>query len=100
MKAVTFHPSARAELDASADFYEARLSGLGLRFSVAVEETAGRIAKSPAAGTPLPGGFRKRLVAGFPFSVIYRTWADEIFLVAVAHQHRRPGYWRRRSVAR
>jgi plasmid stabilization system protein ParE len=100
VKAVTFHPSARAELDASADFYEARLSGLGLRFLVAVEETARRIAESPDAGASMAGGFRKRLVAGFPFSIIYRAWEEEVYLVAIAHQHRRPGYWRRRSGAR
>ncbi|NWF85445.1 MAG: type II toxin-antitoxin system RelE/ParE family toxin [Bryobacteraceae bacterium] len=96
MTAVTFHPSARAELDASADFYEARLNGLGLRFLDAVEETTRRIAELPDAGAPLAGGFRKRLVAGFPFSVIYRAGRNEIYLVAIAHQHRRPGYWRRR----
>jgi hypothetical protein len=100
VKAVTFHPSAREELDASADFYEARLSGLGLRFLVAVEEAARRITESPDAGIPMPGGFRKRLVAGFPFSIIYRAWEEEVYLVAIAHQHRRPGYWRRRSRAR
>jgi hypothetical protein len=40
------------------------------------------------------------LVAGFPFSIIYRAWEEEVYLVAIAHQHRRPGYWRRRSGAR
>ena len=100
MKAITFHPSAREELAASADFYEARLTGLGVRFLVAVEETARRIAESPDAGSPLPGKFRKRLVAGFPFSIIYRVWDENVYLVAIAHQHRRPGYWRRRSGTR
>jgi len=94
---VAFHPSARAELDASVDFYDARLNGLGFRFLVAVEETTRRIAASPDGGSPLAGGFRKRLVPGFPFSIIYRTWNEEVYLVAVAHQHRRPDYWRRRS---
>ena len=46
---------------------------------------------------PLSGEFRKRIVQGFPFSVIYRVWEDHIYLVAVAHHHRRPGYWRERT---
>ena len=91
-----FHPSARAELDESAIFYESRLGGLGTRFVASVEEAVGRIADSPAAGAPLDGEYRKRIVAGFPFSVIYRVWEDHVFIMAVAHQHRRPGYWRRR----
>ena len=63
---IAFHPSARAELDASVDFYEAHLKGLGTRFLAAVEETTERIAGSPEAGSSLAGGFRKRLVPGFP----------------------------------
>src|SRR5262245_37291317 len=95
MEAV-FHPSAREELDASVDFYEARLRGLGERFLAAVEEAIGRIAGSPGAGSALAGQFRKRLVPGFPFSVVYRVEQRRIFIVAIAHQHRRPDYWRRR----
>jgi plasmid stabilization system protein ParE len=95
MEAV-FHPSARGELEASIDFYESRLEGLGRRFLAAVEEAIERIAKSPGAGSPLEAGFRKRLVSGFPFSIVYRTKGDQVFIVAVAHQHRRPDYWQRR----
>lgn len=91
-----FHPSARAELDASVDFYESRLGGLGGRFLAAVEEAIGRIARSPDAGSALQHGFRKRLVPGFPFTVVYRVSQGQLFIVAVAHQHRRPDYWRRR----
>lgn len=91
-----FHPSARAELDASVDFYESRLEGLGGRFLAAVEEAIGRIAQSPDAGSALQRGFRKQLVSGFPFTVVYRVSQSQLFIVAVAHQHRRPGYWRRR----
>jgi len=48
---IEFHPLARAELDASVDFYESRLEGLGIRFLAAVEETTERIAASPGAGS-------------------------------------------------
>jgi plasmid stabilization system protein ParE len=78
------------------EFYQARLDGLGWRFLEAVEATADRVSASPNAGAPLAGGYRKRIVPGFPYSVIYRVWEDNVYLVAVAHQHRRPGYWRGR----
>ena len=97
MKEAVFHPEARAEVSQSVEFYEARLNGLGLRFLSAVEQTAERISASPEAGPPLEGGFCKRIVPGFPYSVIYRIWEDYVYLVAVAHQHRRPDYWLQRA---
>jgi toxin ParE2 len=100
VKEAVFHPEARVEVSESVEFYEARLEGLGLRFLAAVEDAAERIASSSEAGTPLTGGFRKRIVSGFPYSVIYRVWEDHVYLVAVAHQHRRPGYWRERAAHR
>jgi hypothetical protein len=100
VKEAIFHPEARAEMRQSFEFYESRLAGLGLRFLSAVEETTKRIVAYPEAGAPLAGEFRKRIVQGFPFNIIYRVWADHIYLVAVAHHHRRPGYWRERTERR
>ncbi len=97
MKEAVFHPEARAEVSESMEFYEGCLDGLGLRFLAAVEQTAEHISASPEAGSPLAGGFRKRIVCGFPYTVIYRVWEDYVYLVAVAHQHRRPDYWRHRA---
>ena len=97
MKQAIFHPEARAEMRESVEFYEARLEGLGFRFLSAVEQTTERISTHPEAGAPLTSGFRKRIVPGFPYNIIYRVWEDYIYLVAVAHHHRRPGYWRVRS---
>ena len=97
MKEAVFHPEARAEVRQSVEVYEARLDGLGLRFLVAVEDTSERISSTPDAGAPLAGSFRKRIVPGFPYSVIYRVWEGYVYVVAVANQHRRPDYWRQRA---
>lgn len=32
----------------------------------------------------------------FPYSVLYAVASDRVWVVAVAHQHRRPGYWQQR----
>jgi len=87
VKEAIFHPEARAETRESFDFYEARLDGLGLRFLSAVEQTVERISIHPEAGAPLAGEFRKRIVPGFP----------DNYLIAVAHNRRRPDYWRERA---
>ena len=97
MKEVIFHPEARAEMRESVEFYEARLKGLGVRFLAVMEQTVERISTQPEVGASLAGEFRKRIVPGFPFNIIYRVWGDCIYLIAVAHQRRRPGYWRERG---
>jgi plasmid stabilization system protein ParE len=73
-----------------------RSAGLGWDFLKAVEQTSQRIASSPEAGPVWQGHLRMRIVAGFPFTVLYAIEADQIFVVAVAHQSRRPGYWSKR----
>jgi len=45
----------------AARVYEQRREGLGFRFIRVVEETAERIAATPDAGSPVEGGYRKRL---------------------------------------
>jgi hypothetical protein len=36
------------------------------------------------------------LLARFPYSILYRVRADHIRVLAIAHQNRRPFYWRGR----
>jgi hypothetical protein len=36
------------------------------------------------------------LLKKFPYLVVFREYPDHLFIVAVAHGHRRPGYWRKR----
>lgn len=32
----------------------------------------------------------------FPYVIVFRETATTVEVVAVAHEHRRPGYWRNR----
>jgi plasmid stabilization system protein ParE len=101
VKAVEFAPAARAELDAAADRYDLEHPGRGVRFYVAVEQTVKLIVRFPAVGPLVPDirsdlGVRRRIVRGFPFALAYRVTGETIRIDAVAHMHRRPGYWRRR----
>jgi len=36
---------------------------------------------------------RVKLVHRFPYAVYYRSLAEEILILAVAHTSRQPGYW-------
>lgn len=91
------HPLAETELAETAQFYEARLRGLGETFLVEVGRCFDRAREAPESGLLCFGRFRRLLVRRFPYSVIYEILPDEVLIVAVAHQRRKPGYWRRRS---
>ena len=93
---VVFHPEAHAEMIEQARYYESKTAGLGSDFLTAVEEATQRIEQFPKAGPIDRANIRKRLVAGFPFTILYEVQPDRIYIAAVMHQHRRPGYWRKR----
>ena len=93
---VIYHPKADDEVLESARFYEARNKGLGWRFLRAVQDAEARIARSPHAFPFFDDPIRKCVLAGFPFNLLFRIDDEGLFVVAVAHQRRRPGYWRRR----
>jgi hypothetical protein len=37
------------------------------------------------------------LVHRFPFAILYRVERVALYVIAVAHLHRRPNYWRGRA---
>jgi hypothetical protein len=70
MKSI-FHPEAHEEMIESARFYERKSEGFGSDFLTAVEETKHRIEQFPEAGPIDRANIRKRLVPGFPFTILY-----------------------------
>jgi len=52
---------------------------------------------TPLLGTPLFDEFRRLPAQRFPYSVIYRIDNESIFILAIAHSSRGPGYWRHRK---
>jgi hypothetical protein len=93
---VQFHSEAEAELGEAASFYESRLVGLGTSFSAEVQTSVRFIRTYPDAGSPLGRKLRVVVVKRIPYSVIYRRDEHCIYIVAVAHHRRRPGYWKGR----
>ncbi len=89
------------EFNAAADWYEAQRIGLGVEFIEAVELAVQRLRENPGLGAPVRGSdpelnARRLLLPKFPFSVVYVESGAEIRVVAFAHGHRKPGYWRER----
>lgn len=90
-------PAAREELNEAAAFYEASVPGLGEAFLDDVERAIESVRDNPRIGAAVGRRFRRTLLRRFPYSIIDVDRDNEIVLVAVAHQRRRPGYWRRRQ---
>jgi plasmid stabilization system protein ParE len=88
---------AEAEMAEAASWYEAHRSGLGVDFVEALNEAGARIVEMPRMGSPVSGvadeAIRRRAVRRFPYHVIYLELSDRLQVLAVAHDHRRPGYW-------
>jgi len=97
MERLTYHRDAREEIKQAACFYESCTEGLGDRYLVAVESAIERLVSDPFRNRILRGKFRRCLVKGFPYGVIYAVNDEEIYIAAVMHLKRKPGYWIGRS---
>ena len=87
---------AEIELDEAYAYYEKQEIGLGLRFYTELRNTVDRIIAYPEAWSLISGEIRKCRTKVFPYGVIYQFQKEEILIVAIAHLHRKPEYWRDR----
>jgi len=97
LKRVVIQPAARRELRESAAWYRDKNPSAADRFITAVFRTLDFIEKSPGSGKwiPLVASSARRLpVAAFPYHVVFEEFADRVEILAIAHNRRRPGYWR------
>ena len=93
---VVSHPEADEELEGSALWYEERQPGLGDDFLDDFERTLRRIVAEPERWRQFQGDNRKLNFHRFPYAIVYSVHRDAIYIKAVMHLHRRPGYWRHR----
>ena len=93
---VSLHAMAEQELNDAASYYHASRPGLGQAFLDEVERAVTQILEYPEAAPLVNRTVRKKLVRRFPYSVMYSISAADIRILAIAHQQRRPFYWRGR----
>ena len=94
---LSFVTAAREELGEIFAYLEEQQPGLGFRFTADVDEALSRIQSQPLAWHPLNRNFRRCHLRHFRYSVIYRIRGDQAEVFAIAHDSRRPGYWRNRK---
>jgi plasmid stabilization system protein ParE len=91
---------AQQELDEAIAYYNSQAPGLGDAFLLEAVATIDRIRRFPQAWHPLGESTRRCRLRRFPYGLIYHEDKGEVLIVAVAHSHRRPDYWRDRVKAR
>lgn len=99
MKPALIAAAASEEWAGATRWYEERQPGLGATFHGAVVAAITLIETHPELG-PVSARrpvTRELTLAGFPCKLVYRVRADDLYVIAVAHARRRPGYWRHRS---
>lgn len=95
---IIVHPAATADLNIAATFYSERANKqLGLAFIAEFEKAALFLSSNPELGVEWVSGTRRFIMRRFPFNIVYRLFPDHLYIIAIAHQRRRPDYWRQRA---
>ncbi len=90
-------PEALVEARNAAAFYEDSQPGLGKAFLADVEAATEEIARHPFMWRRIKGRFRRYLIPRFPYGLIYAVQGKTVYVAAVMHLKRKPGYWGART---
>lgn len=96
MTTIEFLLEAREEFFAAALFYDINSPKLGQELVAEVERILAMVVEYNEIGLATSHNCRRVIVRRFPFSIFYQVRGDVIYVIALAHQHRNPNYWRAR----
>jgi toxin ParE1/3/4 len=96
MRRLRVHPEADEEVIAARKWYEARSEVAAQAFALEIDHAIEQILEAPLRYPVGPRGERRFILNRFPYTILYRISTDYVFITAIAHQSRRPGYWRQR----
>ena len=97
MAEVEFHPLAIEEARDARQRYARVSQTLADQFMAELDSAVAAIGTNPPGYPPHLHGTRVCRLHRFPYHLVYFEVApDRVLVLAVAHNRRRPGYWRRR----
>ncbi len=95
---VILHAAAEQDIQEAAAFYEREGTPMvAARFVAEFKRLATLLLEHPEIGSPRSDGRRGFSMSVFPYTVIYRASADEIKILVVKHDRKRPGFGAGRS---
>ena len=83
---------AEEEFAQSVQYYESKEVGLGAQFRDEVVEAVERIVTNPELLRLRPKGYRRVNLRAFPHYIAYVIRGETIWIIAIAHGHRRPSF--------
>lgn len=95
VKPLEIHPSALEELKSAISWYLERNKTAAIKLAGELDRAIALVIEKPGSWPVGEHGSRKFVLRRFPFAIVYRE-KQAIQVLAVAHGHRRPGYWKDR----
>jgi plasmid stabilization system protein ParE len=95
-KPLEIDPAALAELQAAVRWYLDRSEIAAAKFVTDLDRALELVSESPNRWPRGEHATRKFVLRRFPFAIVYRETKQSTQILAVAHGHRRPGYWKER----
>ena len=89
-------PEAEAEVAAAFDWYLERSDQAAEAFRAEALSAIDSLSEMPTKWKLNEYGSRRLLLRHFPYTVYFDIDETTVYLLAVAHQRRAPGYWRNR----
>jgi len=89
-------PKAEDEVIAAYLWYERQSPIAAARFLQALDRAMKQVSERPDSFPAYLAGARSCQLHKFPYLVIFRVHPAKIDVIAIAHGHRKPGYWRDR----
>ena len=90
---IDIHFEAHLEEDEAFHWYRNRSHRAAETFLKEIEEARLAIQDSPDLWAEYLHGTRRYQLKRFPYIVVYRVTEYRIEIIAIAHSHRRTGYW-------
>ena len=95
-KPLEIHAAALAELKSAVSWYLERNETAALNFVLEFDRALDLVIKTPGRWPVGDLATRRFALQRFPFAVVYRETEESVQVLAIAHKHRRPGYWKKR----
>jgi toxin ParE1/3/4 len=93
---LAFFEDAAAEIEADRAWYRKRSESAEAGFLRELDHAIDQVSQSPTQWPEYLAGTRRYVFPTYPYSLVYFVDDDVLNVVAVAHEKRRPGYWRKR----
>jgi hypothetical protein len=85
-----------AELSDAVEYYEEHQHGLGLKLKEEIRKSIKWIVGNPSVSRVREGGYQRVNLKVFPYYIAYIVRKDTLWILAIAHSHRKPEYWVKR----